>query len=177
MLSREALVLASSVLVGEGSLEMSRLRITLARRDTLKWWSGSRRIMALEWPLRLGIKGCVGGRMAWAMRRCKREVLPAPDGWWLDGGEMSSRIVGDEGGSIVSSSKMLKVLLVVVSLLSLWMLLVRYVWCVVGPNCNDRNLPSNPQSSKRTQYLSRKSAAVKNETPSRSQPTSLNPST
>lgn len=62
-------MLASSVLVGEGSLEMSRLRITLARRGALKWWSGSRRIMALEWPLRLGIRGCVDGRMAWAMRR------------------------------------------------------------------------------------------------------------
>lgn len=69
MLRSEALVPASSVVVGEGSLEMSRLRITLARRGTLKWWRGSRRMMALEWPLRAGIEGCVDGRMAWAMRR------------------------------------------------------------------------------------------------------------
>lgn len=69
VLSREALVAASSVVVGEGSLEMSKLRITLARRGTLKWWSGSRRMTALEWPLMLGIKGCVGGRMAWVMMR------------------------------------------------------------------------------------------------------------
>lgn len=69
VLSSEALVPASGVVVGEGSLETSRLRITLARRGTLKWWSGSRRMMALEWPLRLGINGCVSGRMAWAMRR------------------------------------------------------------------------------------------------------------
>lgn len=53
--------------------------------------------------------------------------MPAPDGWWLDGGETSSRIVEDEGGSSVSSSGMLKGVLAVVSLLSLWMLLVRHV--------------------------------------------------
>jgi hypothetical protein len=69
VLSRDVLVLASSMSVGEGSLEMSRLRITLARWGTLKWLSGSKRMMALEWPLRLGIRGCVGGRMARAMRR------------------------------------------------------------------------------------------------------------
>lgn len=54
--------------------------------------------------------------------------MPAPDGWWLDGGETSSRIVGDEVGIKVSSSGMLKgVLAVGWLLLSLWMLLVRHV--------------------------------------------------
>jgi hypothetical protein len=36
VLRREALVLASSGVAEEGSLEMRRLRITLARRGTLK---------------------------------------------------------------------------------------------------------------------------------------------
>lgn len=62
---REALVLVS---MGLGSLEVTRCRITEARRWALKCWSGSRRMTALDWPLR-GTEANVEGRMAWAMMR------------------------------------------------------------------------------------------------------------
>lgn len=41
----------------------------LESRGMLKWWSGSNRMTAAEWPLRLGMAVVDDGRMAWAMTR------------------------------------------------------------------------------------------------------------
>ena len=53
--------------------------------------------------------------MAWAIIRYSREVLPAPVGWWVGGGDTSSRIVGEELAIRASSSGMLKGVFIVVA--------------------------------------------------------------
>lgn len=50
------------------SLSLRRWKIMLARRATLKWFSGSKSMMAASWPSR-GIEDMVRGRMAMAMMR------------------------------------------------------------------------------------------------------------
>jgi hypothetical protein len=62
------------------SAVMMMLNITIARRETLKWCSGSKRMTAAFWP-DSGIEVKDAGKMAWAMTRYRREVLPAPEGW------------------------------------------------------------------------------------------------
>lgn len=80
------------------------LSITLARRGTLKWWRGSKRMMAAFWP-DSWTEAVEEGRMACAMMRWRRDVLPEPEGWKDGGGETSSRCgVWDERR--VSSSGM-----------------------------------------------------------------------
>jgi hypothetical protein len=76
-----------------------RERITEVRRVVLKWESGSRMMMAALWPPR-GIEHSEEGRMARAVMRYMREVLPAAERWWVGGGERSSRI----GGLVTSDS-------------------------------------------------------------------------
>lgn len=80
-----------------------RLSITPARRGTLKWCKGSKRMMVAFWPER-GIDGeNLGGRMAWAIMRLMSEVLPGLEGWCVGGGDISSRMgVEGEGGRRVS---------------------------------------------------------------------------
>lgn len=88
--------LRSAVMMGlfaSVKCETRMLSITLARRGMLKWCNGSKRMMAAFWPGR-GIEAVEEGRMACAMMRWRREVLPDPEGWWDGGGEMSSRCGG-----------------------------------------------------------------------------------
>lgn len=61
-LRREAFVLVVSV-VWSGSADVRSWSRIVARRGTLKWWSGSKRMTAAEWPPRL-VDLNVGGRMA-----------------------------------------------------------------------------------------------------------------
>ena len=68
-LRRSARVLLPRAVMGTPSAETRRDRIVLESRATLKWWSGSKRMIAAEWPLRLGIAVVAGGRIAWAMTR------------------------------------------------------------------------------------------------------------
>lgn len=57
---------------------------------------GSKRMIAESLPWRGTSDEKALGRMAWVMMRFKREVLPALEGWWVVGGEMSS-IMGLDG--------------------------------------------------------------------------------
>jgi hypothetical protein len=66
---REVLTEGESVESGTPSLLVRMCRITVARRGTLKWCKGSKRMTVESCPLREGTKGYAAGRMAWAMIR------------------------------------------------------------------------------------------------------------
>jgi hypothetical protein len=68
-----------------------RAVMTSAKRFTWRWPRGSRIRIAALWPP-IGTEQRVGGRMASAVMRWMRDVLPAGEGCHFGGGERSSRI-------------------------------------------------------------------------------------